>query len=228
MTFYGELGVYLAPGSGAVLMQLLALLTTPLFVAAGLPVSAGDLLGFVTGLLCVWLAARGQVWNFPVGILNSAVLGLVFFQQRLFADATLQLVFIALAVQGWRHWQRGGLTRSSAPVAGTSMREQLALLGVAAFITLVLWQLLVWLKGAVPPVDALVTALSLCAQWQLNRRQWSCWPWWITVDLISVPLYWSRDLPLIAGLYVIFLLLCVQGWRQWRALVEGQTAGVAR
>ena len=201
-------------------MEVLAPLTAPLFIAAGMPMSAGDILGFVTGVICVWLTARANIWNFPAGILSSAILGLVFVQQRLFADASLQIVFIVLAVIGWRKWLTHQHSQNTAPVFSSSAREQVILLGIASITTILLWQLLIRLKGASPPVDALITALSLCAQWQLNRRQISSWAWWIAVDLVSIPLYWSRDLPLIAGLYVIFLLICLRGWRHWRELVQ--------
>jgi nicotinamide mononucleotide transporter len=205
-------------------MNALAPLTNPLFIAAGMPMSMGDLLGFVTGVVCVWLTARANLWNFPVGILNSVILGLVFFQQRLFADASLQIVFIAFAMMGWWQWLRHRYAQESSPVFQTTLREQLTLMGVALIMTLALWQILVGLKGAAPPIDALITALSLCAQWQLNRRQTSSWAWWIVVDVISIPLYWSRDLPLIAALYAIFLLICLKGWWHWRGLAQPHLA----
>lgn len=209
-------------------MDILSSLTTPLATVVDMPLSIGDLLGFSTGILCVWLTARANVWNFPIGILNSAILGLVFFQQRLFADASLQIVFIALSMIGWWRWIAGRHAKETSPVFGTSAREQVVLVGVAAITALVLWYALIRLKGASPPVDALVTALSLCAQWQLNRRQISSWAWWIVVDLISIPLYWGRELPLIACLYVIFLFLCLGGCRRWQSLtlwrLSGETA----
>lgn len=199
-------------------MDFLAPLTAPIFVAAGMPMSTGDVLGFVTGVICVWLTARANIWNFPIGIANALILGLVFLQQRLFADASLQIVFIVLSCMGWWEWLTKRQTSEAAPVFASSMREQAVLASIAAVITLLLWQVLIRLKGACPPVDALIMALSLCAQWQLNRRQISNWAWWIAVDVISIPLYWYRGLPLIAALYVIFLIICVCGWRNWRPL----------
>lgn len=207
--------------------DLLSTLTAPLFFVGSMPMSAGDMLGFATGLLCVWLTARAHIGNFPAGILNSAILGLVFLQQRLFADAGLQIVFIVLAVLGWRQWLLHGQRQATAPVLATSLREQLLLLASAGLITLLLWQLLLALKGSAPPIDALITALSLCAQWQLNRRQTSSWAWWIAVDIVSIPLYWSRGLPLIAALYAIFLLICLKGWWHWRSLAQARPLGAA-
>jgi nicotinamide mononucleotide transporter len=185
------------------------------FQVGATQVSLGDALGFVTGLLCVWLTAKANIWNFPMGILNSLILGFVFLEQRLFADSALQLVFIALSIQGWFQWSaRKQVQRIQ--FRSTSLKEQIVLTGVALALTLLIWSVLVQLRGSAPPLDALITALSLCAQWQLNRRQVSSWIWWIAVDLISVPLYWSRGLYLIAGLYVIFLAICVHGLQNWR------------
>ncbi len=208
-------------------MEILAPLTNPLFTLAEMPMSIGDMLGFITGLLCVWLTARANVWNFPTGILNSTILGLVFLQQKLFADASLQIVFIVLSAMGWWRWLHHRHAQETSPVFRTSLPEQLILTIICLVVTLALWQILVQLKGAAPPVDALITALSLCAQWQLNRRQTSCWAWWVVVDVISIPLYWSRDLPLIAILYGVFLLICVKGWWHWRSLAQPRLAEAA-
>jgi len=185
------------------------------FQIGSVNLTIGDVLGFATGLLCVWLTAKASIWNFAWGIVNSLILGLVFLDQRLFADSALQVVFIALSIQGWWQWKVRGNPMANG-FRGTTWREQAILLAIAIVMAWSMWLILVELRGSAPPLDALITALSLCAQWQLNRRQVSSWYWWIAVDLISVPLYWSRGLYLIACLYVVFLALCVYGLRNWQ------------
>ena len=203
----------------AVWTSSLAWLTRPVYVAAGMPMSWGDLSGFATGIACVWLAARANIWNFPFGIVNSAILGLVFVQQRLFADASLQIVFIVLNARGLLEWRAGNVAEESAPVFRSSRRQNWLLALWVVAITPVLWYALGLLKGSAPLIDALVTSLSIAAQWLLNRRVLENWVWWIVVDLISIPLYVARGLPLIAALYVVFLLICCQGFLRWRSLV---------
>lgn len=203
---------------------VLAWLTRPVLVVGAMPMSWGDIAGFATGITCVWLAARAIIWNFHFGILNSAILGLVFLQQRLFADASLQVVFIILNVRGLLAWRAGQRGAEPAPVFRATRREHVALVLVMAGLVPLLWWILGLLKGSAPLVDSLVTSLSLGAQWLLNRRVLENWIWWIVVDLISIPLYVSRGLPLIAALYVVFLALCVQGWVRWRALVVPEPA----
>jgi nicotinamide mononucleotide transporter len=174
----------------------------------------GDLAGFLTGLACVLFAARGSILNFPFGIANSLVLGLVFWQVRLYGDMALQVVFGVLSVTGWVRWRERG-RRTQAPEAGKASDVYLGLI-VVAVLVFPLQHRLVILGGSAPWPDALVTAASLWAQWLLNRRSIACWGWWIAVDVISIPLYWSKQLPLIAVLYVVFLGLCVAGWIRWR------------
>lgn len=197
---------------------MLEWLATTVASVWGMPLSWGDLIGFVTGLLCVFLTVRASIWNFPAGIANSLVLGLVFFHQRLFSDASLQVVFIALSIQGWWLWARGGAAVDLRVTRSDGM-EWTSLVVVAAAAWFVLWKLMVLVKGAAPPIDALITSMSLAAQWLLNRKKLDNWFWWIAVDLVSVPLYWSRGLYLISLLYLVFLGLCVSGFVTWRKRV---------
>jgi len=204
---------------------MLGSLTHPVLVVAGMPMSWGDLAGFATGIACVWLAALANIWNFPFGILNGAILGLVFLQQRLFADASLQVVFIVLNVRGLQTWRAGQQRSEADPVFRATRRDNVrAMLAIACMVP-VLWWVLGLMKGSAPLIDALVTSLSIVAQWLLNRRVLENWIWWIVVDLISIPLYVSRGLPLIAALYVVFLLICCQGYVRWRALVAPEPLG---
>ncbi|MGZ4832395.1 MAG: nicotinamide mononucleotide transporter, partial [Terriglobales bacterium] len=55
-----------------------------------------EVLGFVTGVGCVWLAARENIWNWPVAIVNAVSYIIVFFGAKLYADCGLQLVYVAI------------------------------------------------------------------------------------------------------------------------------------
>jgi nicotinamide mononucleotide transporter len=86
-----------------------------------------------------------------------------------------------------------------------------------------LYLLLTWARGSVPVLDALIAALSLAAQWLLNRRKLEHWYFWITVDVISIPVYAYKELYLVALLYAVYLVLCIGGLRAWRrALADGR------
>ena len=61
--------------------------------------SVEEILGFITGAACVWLAVRQNVWTFPVGLANNVVFLVLFTGTGLYANAGLQVVYhMALSV----------------------------------------------------------------------------------------------------------------------------------
>lgn len=181
-----------------------------------LPVPMTETLGFVTGAACVYLVVQQNVWNFPLGIANNIFFLVLFSQSRLFGDAALQIVYIALGIQGWYQWLRGGANRTSLKISKISLRLFLI---VCAVVPLATWGLVILLRaisGAAPLPDALTTVLSLAAQFLLNRKILENWWFWIVADVIYIYLYIARGLQLTAVLYGIFLCLCIAGLLAWR------------
>jgi len=194
------------------------------------PFSMTEALGFVTGALCVYLVVRENVWNFPVGIANSAFFLALFAGARLYGDAALQVIYIALGFQGWYLWLRGGENRTPLRVERASVRR---LAGVAAFVvagTVALTFFFLYIDDSAPFLDALTTVLSLGAQYLLNRKAVENWLLWMTADVVYIYLYAARGLRLTAVLYFVFLCLCVAGLRGWLRTISvrgGKTGGGA-
>jgi nicotinamide mononucleotide transporter len=195
--------------------------------AFGVPVTRAELLGFATGLVTVWLVVRQHIANWPLGILNVALLMLVFYSVGLYADAGLQIVYVGLGLYGWWLWRYGGERRTGLVVRTTTRGEWVGLLIAGTLLTAALWLFLDRLTGStVPFADALTTALSLMATYGQSRKLVESWWLWITADLIYIPLYAYKDLWLTALLYIAFLTLCVVGLRAWRAALRVPVPGV--
>jgi nicotinamide mononucleotide transporter len=162
------------------------------------------------------LAARNSLHTWWTGIVGSLLFGVLFVQSQLYADATLQVFFIATSAWGWRHWQRGG-AGAPAPVRRTSART-LALLGVAALLVTAAYGSLLhhWTDAYAPFVDSAVLAFSVVAQLLLMQRRLETWPTWLWVNTLSVPLFASRGLTLTAVLYAAYWVNAWYGWWRWR------------
>ena len=61
------------------------------------------------------------------------------------------------------------------------------------------------------------TLLSVFAQFLLTRKILENWTLWIVADVVYIGVYTSKSLYWTAGLYVVFLVLCIQGYREWKA-----------
>ncbi|WP_424185517.1 nicotinamide riboside transporter PnuC [Actinokineospora sp. G85] len=195
------------------------------FTAFGAETSWMEVVGFVTGALCVWLVARQNVWNWPIGIVNNVAFFALFITAGLYADAWLQVVYVALALYGWWSWLRGGAEHTQLTVSRVTAPQWRVVLVVGVLATVALTSLLsAATDSTVPFPDAVTTVLSLLATWGQARKKLGSWWLWITADLVYIPLYAYKGLWLTSILYVGFLALCVLGLRSWRADLRARTA----
>lgn len=181
--------------------------------------------GFVTGGICVWLVVREHLWNWPIGLANNVFFFVLFLQGRLFADMGLQVVYFGLGVYGWLNWLFGGENKTVLKISRTTRSEWLVLVAAIPLGTWGLREILIAVNDAAPFWDSLTTVLSLAAQYLLCRKRFENWFFWIAADIIYIPLYFSRQLPLTAVLYAVFLAMCLIGLREWnRSMRKGVTA----
>jgi nicotinamide mononucleotide transporter len=145
----------------------------------------------------------------------------VFWDARLYSDALLQIFFFVLNVYGLANWLRSRREAGEVVVTVLSGRERaLWLAGTLAASLAWGWVMMRFTDAAAPVWDALIAGMSVSAQLLLARRRLENWVLWIAVDVIAIPLYWSRGLGPTAFLYLLFLGLAVAGlvswWRAYR------------
>jgi nicotinamide mononucleotide transporter len=188
-------------------------------------VNAVEWAAAVFGLVSVYLTVRQNPWCWPLGIVNVLLFAWLFWHERLYADAGLQIVYLVLSLYGWWAWVRGGPGHGALPVSRTPGRiAALFLLGgtvAAAALGAALRQAT---NADLPFWDAGTTAGSLVAQWMQARKWLENWVVWIVVDVVYVGMYVVKGLWPTAGLYAIFIALAVLGHREWTASLRGRQA----
>jgi len=181
-------------------------------------------LGFVTGALSVWLAVKENVWNWPIGIANSAFFLVLFWTSGLYANAGLQVLYIVLGFYGWWNWLFGGGDGTPLKLSRTKTTSWILLVIVTAIGTCGITVLLDHFTDSTAPFwDGVTTALSLTATYMLTAKLFENWWVWILADLIYVPLYVNFHLYLTSAVYVIFLCMCIAGLVEWKRSLKGAT-----
>lgn len=181
------------------------------------PLRIIEILGVLTGLVCVWLYIREKVLAWPITIISASLFIILFLDARLYANVGLQVFFIVLAVYGWHQWQRGGTEKAGVSVSRISGIVAVLLLLLTAAASAVLALVLGSVTNAAEPLwDSLATAMSLAAQWMLARKILENWLVWIAADIIFVAVYVQSALYVTAGLYVVYLVMATTGFLTWR------------
>jgi nicotinamide mononucleotide transporter len=176
-----------------------------------------EVVGVITGLLCVYLAARNNIWNWSFAIVSVGIYIFIFWDSKLYADMGLQFYFMAMNIYGWYFWSRKPKTEAKTPVLKITRIE--VLLSIAAVIVFT-GLLGILLKkntdAAFPFIDSFCTACSLVAQVFLARKVLENWLIWIFVDIIYVGVYCLKHLNLTALMYAIYIAIALMGYIDWR------------
>lgn len=180
-----------------------------------------EILGFITGALCVWLAARENIWNWPIGIANNIFYFIVFWRSKLYADACLQIVYLLISIYGWYKWAPRDAQKHELAVDRVTKRHVLTLAVVTTISAVMLHAILSrYTDSTVPWGDGITTAMSLTAQYMLSRKLLENWMLWIAADVLYIGLYAYKQLYLTSFLYAIFIAMCVSGYMHWRKSVR--------
>lgn len=206
--------------------QLWAALLAPAFSVLGSPISGLELLAFALAVWMVVCNMRVHLLAWPLALISSLLYFGLFLDGRLYGEASLQLLFAALALWGWWQW-RFGRTGQGEPLRVRQLGRKGLLMPL--LLTLAAWPALGWMlarytDSPLPYWDAFPTVGSLLGQWLLARKYEENWPTWIVVNLVSVVLFGLKGFWLTVALYAAFIPLSVMGWRAWQRQREREMA----
>lgn len=80
--------------------------------------------------------------------------------------------------------------------------------------------LVAYTNSTVPLLDAFTNALSFVGLWALARKYVEQWLFWIAVDVVCCYLYVVKGIPFKAGLYGLYVVIAVMGYRKWNGLAK--------
>ncbi|MCZ6616623.1 MAG: nicotinamide riboside transporter PnuC [Gammaproteobacteria bacterium] len=188
-------------------------------VDAALNVDPIELLGLVSGLVCVWLLIRQNIWTFPIGLVYAFVSVVVFTQQRLYADVLLSVYYVLMNGYGWYYWMYGGKPsgEENLPVSRISPGAGLALLVIVAVATVLMgWFFDTQTDADLAYWDSATTTMSFAAMWMTARKYIENWIVWLIVDVLLTAIYLYKGIEPYALLYFVYLAMAFIGWRTWR------------
>lgn len=195
------------------------------FTLLGYRLSYIELVGTVFSMISVYLASKANILTWPVGLIGIGAFFVIFFQIQLYSDMLLQLYFFAFTVFGWYNWKvipvfvkPRSLTQKWQIMYAIILVAGSYLLGFFMQSVHLIFPKLFPLAAAYPFMDAFTSVASILATILLARKVIQTWPFWIAVDLLSVGLYTTKGVHLMAIEYAIFLMMCIYGWYNWRKI----------
>ncbi len=180
-----------------------------------------QIVGTTLGLIYLWLEYRANIWVWIVGMIMPVVHGALYLSRGIYADAAMQLYYVAAGIYGWIMWRKRPKHTEAGRIRRTPARAAVWLAAAYALLHTAIYLFLAYCTDSrVPFWDSMSTALCIVAMFMLSRKYIEQWLVWLVVDMISAGLYMYKEIPITAGLYLLYCILAVAGYMRWRKELE--------
>ncbi len=174
-----------------------------------------EIIAVIFSLLSVLYTVSKNIWGWIHGIIGIIFYGIIFYQENLYSNLLLQVIFLFQSFYGIWNWKSNTNSKGEMKVEKMNLGEIICSGLSVMLLTITLEAIL---NSTL--IDAVTTSLSIVAFYLLSRRKIENWIFWIIADIIYVYLFFTtvhqgQKLYLSSALYALFLLLCIIGYRKW-------------
>jgi len=181
--------------------------------------SGWEWLGASLGILYVILAAKESIWCWPAAFASTLIYTVLFWEGQLPMQAILNFYYMGMAVYGFILWQKSNSGSSDIVISNRSFKFHAFYILAGLVTSLVIGYFLSTLYEArLPYLDALVMVFSVMTTVLMARKVMENWLYWIVIDAFAIALYWQTGFYVTIVMFLVYLVLAVYGYRNWKKL----------
>ena len=179
----------------------------------------------ILGILSVWCAKQNKIAVYPTGMISTGIYVYLLFQAGLVGDLMINAYYFIMSIYGWYFWTLKKETTLVNTISIMNTYEKqwwfIFFMGIVFFVSGVYIYFDKW-KDWSAPIDTFTTATFFIAMWLMARKKIEHWFFWIIGNLISIPLYMGKGLGLTSLQYLIFTVIAIFGYIQWKKILNNK------
>jgi nicotinamide mononucleotide transporter len=176
-----------------------------------------EFVAVVFGIASVMLSRLENIWVYPTGIINTTIYIYLSILGGIYAEAGVNFYYTVMSMVGWVLWtqKKEGhkvlqISRSTTPEWRNALIFFVFCWGALFFV------LKIFTNSTVPLADGFASASAYTAMWLMARKKLENWIWWGITNVASIPLYFIKGYVFTSFQYIVFLVLSVLGYLEWR------------
>ncbi|UOK42884.1 MULTISPECIES: nicotinamide riboside transporter PnuC [Flavobacterium] len=184
-------------------------------------------LAFVFGILSVILARKESILTYPTGLIATVITTYLLWLAGYLGDMMINLYFSIMSVYGWWNWARKRGNKELLPITRTDFKEKI--IGIALFLVtiIVVFGIYNFFDYEIKKenyVDILASGIFFTGMWYMAHKKIENWTLWIIGDIIVTPIYAYRGLGMLSLQYLIFTVLAILAYKEWRKILQQRVA----
>ncbi|MBF01821.1 MAG: nicotinamide mononucleotide transporter [Flavobacterium sp.] len=177
-----------------------------------------EFIAFVFGLVSVFYAKKRNVLVYPTGLVATIISVYLLYKANYFGDMTMNFYYSIMSIYGWIIWSN---TSENKVVSISKINFKEKIIGIILFLltlvfTYLIYQFFEYEIELLNYIDILTSGIFFTAMWYMAKKKIENWTLWIIGDIITVPLYAYRGLGMLALQYLIFTIIAIYAYKEWK------------
>jgi nicotinamide mononucleotide transporter len=181
-----------------------------------------EAIAFVFGILSVWYAKKENILVYPTGLIATIISVYLLWRAGYLGDMMINFYFSIMSIYGWWNWSRGK-NEEQLEITRTNTQEKI-FGGILCIITLIIvtgiYKYFDYEIKTENYFDIFASGIFFTGMWYMAKKKIENWTLWIIGDIIVVPLYAYRGLGMLSLQYLIFTLLAIAAYLEWRKILD--------
>ncbi|KVV14558.1 nicotinamide riboside transporter PnuC [Flavobacterium sp. TAB 87] len=182
-----------------------------------------EFIAFVFGILSVWFAKKENIWVYPTGLIATVISIYLFYTAGYLGDMMINAYFSIMSIYGWYLWSQGTIFEDNLPITRTNNNEKIIAFALFVVTILVVFGIYKFFDYPIHTdnyIDIFSSGIFFAGMWLMAKKKIENWTLWIIGDIIVVPLYAYRGLGMISLQYLIFTILAISAYLEWKKTLD--------
>ena len=179
-----------------------------------------EFLAFWFGIISVVFAKKQNILVYPTGIICTLITMYLMYKVSLLGHILVNLLYTIISFFGWWNWSRRENNDLVVKVSKFTYNDLTKSLLIFFFIVFVAYFahdfFATNFEGQIKELDILTSGIFVTAMWLMANKKLENWILWIIGNVITIPLYLSSDKIILSIQYVIFTILAIQAYIEWK------------
>jgi nicotinamide mononucleotide transporter len=181
-----------------------------------------EFVAFIFGLLSVYYAKNQNILVYPYGFICTFISVYLLYINQYFGDMIVNIYYSFMSIYGWFFWKNKSKVNEF-KITTTNKLEKFT--AIFIFVFTIIFTYFVYLyfidQLQLPNyLDIFTSGIFFTAMWLMAKKKIEHWILWIIGNVITIPLYGYRGLGMLSIQYLIFTIIAILAFFEWRKILK--------
>ena len=174
-----------------------------------------EIFAVIFALLYLFLAMRQHIACWYAAFISTFIYILIYWDVSLYMESILNAYYLLMAIYGWFSWNKKSKIDKNFVISWSYINHSIVITLILV-LTISSGFYLSKTDAVYPYLDSFTTWASVITTFMVAQKVLSNWIFWIIINSVAIFLNFDRELYFTVYLLMIYQLMSVYGYYQWR------------